>query len=153
MLGGLFVLKSSMHMSCCPLNQRCSLVGLSTNGGFAVHIHNMKMLVSITGACMNFVTVVYGLAHASHMPFTCSSHASRMPSHASHMHLTCTSHVCVLTSVFQVICIYHKHYLDKLNSFMHVVVCLFRFLKILLSSLFSSLQCAQHFTCWSLVVY
>ena len=40
MLRGVFVLKSSMYMSCCPLNQRCPLVGLSTNGGFTVHVHN-----------------------------------------------------------------------------------------------------------------
>ena len=80
MLGGVFVLKSSMHMSCCPLNQRCPLVGLFTNGGFTVHVHNMKMLVSITGACMNFV---YGLV--PHMLLTCLSHAPHMPSHASHM--------------------------------------------------------------------
>ena len=88
MLGGVFVLKSSMHMSCCPLN-RCPLVGLSTNGGFTVHVHNMKMLVSITGTCMNFVTVVYGLV--PHMHLTCFSHASHIPSHASHMYVySCT---------------------------------------------------------------
>ena len=103
MLRRVFVLKSSMQMSCCPLNQRCPLVGLSTNGGFTVHVHNMKMLVSVTGACINFVTVVYGLVPDMHL--TCFSHAS---------------HVCVFMYVFPHI----TNILDKLNSF-YACSCIF----------------------------
>ena len=101
------------YVICCPLNQRCFLVGLSTNGGFTVHVHNMKMLVSITGTCMNFVTVVYGLV--PHMHLTCTSHARHMPLTCTSHALTCISHVCVFIYVFPHI----TNILDKLIVFMH----------------------------------